>query len=141
MQSLDSLDAHLQTDFLDDYWSDDAKFHATPALRQMSEKEWDDLAALIPQRSSRWLTRLADVLYSAPPVHAVPMLLKLLQLLPSQPEFAEVHETAVDSLTALADDGIQIALGAEDITRLESLANSRSGSFASNVRSLLNKSF
>jgi hypothetical protein len=117
MTTFQRLDEYLSQEFSDDYWHDDAKFHACELVKQLTTDDWNSLNSSWRDRSKYWQERCAEIIDWGDARQAAPLLLEMIQA-----EDDELTLTAADSLRSIDVVGLDLPVDENVLKRLEAVA-------------------
>ena len=119
MNTFQKLSDFLETDYDENYWSDNAVILAGDMLNQFTPSDWSSLVAAWPAKRPTWRIRLADTLGEGPAKESMPILKNMLL----SPEI-EVAMKAADSIRAQFQVGYSGTLNQEEVGRLKEISDS-----------------
>lgn len=117
MTTFQELDVYLSQDFSEDYWADDASLYACELVKQLTTDDWNALHASWRNRSQQWQERCAEILDWGDARQAVPLLLEMIRV-----EDDELTLTAADSLSSIGVAELDLPVGADVLSRLQTVA-------------------
>jgi hypothetical protein len=95
---------YLKLTFSDDYWSDEGIGRAIGLFDQFVPDDWEAMLLAAKTRDPQWLTRCAQTLGDQAQKGSMAVLLALLEH-----HNQDVNEAALDSIHALASQGLDIS--------------------------------